>query len=142
MTKKKIKVRDHADHNYKAYTKLKELNEFNDWVVTTSFYSSIKYLEHKLFPGEFICPVEGNMKKFHDFPQYVNACKSVRRFTNPHKLLDDAIYRYIDDSVIYNSYIDLKNACYTARYINYRVGNERVKMCEEAIETIKDFCIS
>ncbi|HCA42575.1 MAG TPA: hypothetical protein DEP28_04900, partial [Bacteroidetes bacterium] len=41
---------DHAEHNEKACQLLFKTNEFNDWVVTTAFYSSLHSVSFKLFP--------------------------------------------------------------------------------------------
>ncbi len=137
MTNKVSKT--HAEHNYDACAELQNLKEYDDWVVTTAFYSSIKFIEHSLFPGEFICPYENRIKEFDTFPQYINANRKLNK-ANPHRILENLISTYIEeDANVYNSYKDLKDACFKARYINYRVGKQRVKMCLEALELIKKY---
>lgn len=139
MTKKRVNSLDHANHNYQTYIELSKIGGYDDWVITTAFYACIKYLQSHLFPGDFICPAENRPKKFSSFSEYINANRKLNR-ANAHRLLENVINTYIDDSEVCNSYKDLKDASFHARYINYNVGNERVEMCKEAIEFVKKFC--
>lgn len=137
MTKKNSSL-DHAKHNYNLFLLLKENGNFNDWLITTSFYAGIKYLQHSLFPGDFICPAENKVKRFNTFSSYINANRKLNK-ANAHRLLENVINTYVEDDEVINSYKDLKDASFHARYINYNVGKQRVQMCEEAIDTIKQY---
>lgn len=131
---------NHASHNYSVYSKLKELDCCNDWVITTSFYSAMKFMESELFPGDFEHPKKyGEIVNFKSFPNYAHAHGRLEG-NNKHKIMSNLIERYVDNNDVINSYKDLKDASHTARYIDYKIGEDRLNQCEEAIEIIKNFC--
>jgi hypothetical protein len=43
----------HALHNEEACDYLFADEKFNDWVVTTAFYSALHFAHHELFPGNY-----------------------------------------------------------------------------------------
>jgi hypothetical protein len=57
----------HGSHNKKVcdYLNLKCEERFNDWIVTTSFYSSIHFLDHALFPCKFEGKDYNNINEAH-----------------------------------------------------------------------------
>lgn len=42
--------KEHAIHNEAACDFLLSSKRFNDWVVTTAFYSALHFIQHELFP--------------------------------------------------------------------------------------------
>ena len=131
----------HALLNYNACNALKEIGEYDDWVVTTAFYSGMKFLEDKLFPGDYTHPIKtGENKEYKTFTSYVRDIGRILG-TNKHKVMSELVSKYIDNNEVVNSYEDLKQSCHTARYINYQIGPDRVKLAIEAIESIKNYCV-
>ncbi len=132
----------HGSHNYKVCHILKESGEADDWVVTTAFYSAMKFLEDKLFPGDYTHPRKDyEQQTFKTFSQYTSAFGGFDSGTNKHRIMSDMVNNHIDDEDVVNSYEDLRQACFNARYINYQVGEQRVEMAIEALETIKNYCV-
>jgi len=132
---------EHALHNYNASKKINTLQDCSDWTVTSAFYASLKFLEGSLFPDEYENPNKpGDIRTYETFSQYVSAHGHLIG-TNPHKIRTQLVEKHITDSEVVNSFEDLKNACHTARYINYKVGPQRLKICLEALEVIKTYCV-
>lgn len=138
MTTNRTKDLDHAEHNYNLHTQLLADGNFDDWAITTGFYSGIKFLQNALFPSEYICPSEQKMKLFKTFAEYIRANRTLNQ-ANAHRILANIVESYIEEDEVKNSYKDLKDACHFARYINYNVGKERLNLAKEALEVIKDF---
>ena len=44
---------DHAKHNEEACRELLRTGKFNDWVITTAYYSAIYYVTYELFPAQY-----------------------------------------------------------------------------------------
>lgn len=131
----------HAAHNLKACSALQNLDEYNDWVITTAFYSGMKFLEDKLFPKTYNHPIKHQEEKeYKTFSSYTRDFGRVLGL-NKHRIMSELIEEHVDDPDIVNSYEDLKQSCHTARYINYEVGEDRVKMAIEAVESIKNHCV-
>jgi hypothetical protein len=42
--------KQHAIHNEEVCDFLLSSNKFNDWVVTTAFYSALHFVQHEIFP--------------------------------------------------------------------------------------------
>ena len=69
----KQKSKDHAIHNELACIYLDKCTDFPDWVITTSFYSSLHFLQHKLFPIKVgLGKIRGKTQSvvFDDFESY------------------------------------------------------------------------
>lgn len=60
----------HALHNEDVYRFLKEEKEFIDWRVTTAFYASLHFVEHKLFP--LTTTFAGKENSFESIEEYRN----------------------------------------------------------------------
>ena len=133
---------NHAVHNFKTCLALKKLNDYDDWVITTAFYASMKFLEDALFPNTYNHPIKyGEQKEYKTFSSYTRDFGRALGL-NKHKIISNLVETYIDDIGIVNYYEDLKQSCHTARYINYQVGKDRVTMAVKAIESIKNYCVS
>lgn len=129
---------DHAVHNYTLHTELLKDGNYDDWAITTGFYSGIKYLQSALFPSEYLCPSDRKLKKFKDFSEYIRANRSLNQ-ANAHRILENVVETYVDDEDVKNSYKDLKSVCHFARYINYNVGKQRLAVATDALKVIKDY---
>ena len=56
--------KDHAVHNERACDFLLSSGEFNDWVVTTTFYAALHYVRYELFPLERNNVIYNNFEKY------------------------------------------------------------------------------
>lgn len=110
----------HAQHNRRTCQHLLATEEFNDWVITTAFYSCLHFVQHEIFPLS-----EGG-KDFPNFNAYYSKLKKgKKRFSKHHATINlvkdhlpkvSARYRWLHD------------ACMNARYSNYNVkGNKAQK---------------
>ena len=142
MTQNRSNPFQHAYHNYKASKELQKCGGFDDWVITTAFYSAMKYLEDKLFPAEYEHPRKyGEFVTFKNYPQFISAYGRLGADNNKHRIMSEMVAKHIDDIAVVNSYEDLRQSCHTARYINYEVGQDRLNMAVEALEIIKNHCV-
>ena len=105
--------RDHGKHNKRVCDKLHLQEEYkcNDWVVTTSFYSSIHFIDHALFP----CDYKGNRLN------NINDAHSVIRANSKHQtraiLLEKLRPKHKGD------YSLLISESQNARYVNYQISD-------------------
>lgn len=137
MTKRTTDL-DHAEHNYKLHNELIANGNFDDWAITTGFYSGIKFLQSALFPSDYLCPSDRVMKRFDTFADYIKANRTLNQ-ANAHRILENIVETYVEEEDVRNSYKDLKGVCFFARYINYNVGKQRLNTATEALTIIKDF---
>jgi hypothetical protein len=56
----------HAERNKKLCQKLLDDKNYNDWVVTTAFYSAIHFTQHQIFP------LQVGEDEFETFNAYYN----------------------------------------------------------------------
>ena len=104
--------REHGAHNKGLCDKLCAIGNYNDWVVTTAFYSAIHYIDHKIFPFEYkgqeIKSLDTAFKNT-DFSR--GNRHDTRAFLVKEKLpLFSTEFRYLMDR------------CFHARYNNYKVA--------------------
>jgi hypothetical protein len=126
----------HAEHNEELCKIIKALpgNKYNDWVVTTAFYSCIHFVEHKLFP----LTLNGNIYKnfnsyYHAF--YVNTHNSLSKHEAKIELVDAYLTK------VSSNYRWLFDACMNARYKNYMVTDSIANIAEQTMDIVKKACI-
>jgi len=129
----------HAKHNEEICKIIKALpDNYNDWVVTTAFYSCIHYVEHKLFPLTI-----GN-EKYNNFNRYYHdkyiATPSESNSTNKHEAKIKLVEIYIRP--VSSNYRWLYDTCMNARYKNYIVSDIVANIAIQTMELIKKSCIS
>ena len=127
----------HAKHNEAACNYLKQSGKFNDWVVTTAFYSAIHFIQYELFPQHYDIPGRSKAKNFHRFDDYYDCVKKDFNYSK-HKVLQDLVEEYVPE--ISDDYQVLKDNCWNARYIDYKIENEIVELCIRALSNIKELC--
>lgn len=119
-----------AVHNEEACDFLLSSNKFNDWVVTTSFYSALHFVQHEIFPL-----TEGG-KTYNDLNVYYGKVLKKRneRLTKHTATIQlvglklpkcSAYYRWLHD------------ACMTARYTNYNVSFNKAKQARDYLRLLK-----
>ena len=131
---------NHAKHNKEVCEFIKQNEQFNDWVVTTAFYSSIHFLENFLFPNNYEDP--SNSKRIRSFTDFDSYCKAFRRsreyFIDKHTIRLELVEEVFPE--IANDYQTLMDTCFTARYKNYIVDSTTTQVCYQCLEEIEDLC--
>ncbi len=125
----------HAKHNFEVCSFLKENTKYNDWIVTTAYYSTIHYVSYKLFPGKFENQINGNIQNFSSFNQF---CRTLPIKVTKHRALENLVIEHLPE--IYNEFKTLKDICWTARYDNYIIPDQTVKQCFDGLKAIASFC--
>lgn len=125
----------HALHNEKVSKYLKVKPEYLDWIVTTSFYSALHFVEHFIFPfnhtenGQTI-----QLKNIGDYKRWKKNLKS------KHELRTDlVIWKCPEIEVPYRWLHDTAN---NARYYDYKVLNASLTLglADLYLKTIKTHC--
>ena len=120
----------HAEHNELVCEFLSQDGRFNDWVVTTAFYSALHYVSYELFPLE-----EGEIT----FGSLDEVCSTkLTGFSNPaknkHNMLKSLVQAKCSKrcSALYRKLFD---RCMNARYVNYQVSKQSA---DDALQTLKN----
>lgn len=110
-----------------------------DWIITTAFYAALHFIEHKSFPFTAITAT-GAKYKIKSFDEYYSHFYLGKK-TNKHKARLELVNR--DHPSIAANYKWLKDACWTARYTNYKFNNEQqfIDRAKMHLEAIKQYCI-
>jgi hypothetical protein len=124
---------NHARHNEAACEHLFATGNFNDWVITTAFYAAVYYVHHELFPGQF--EINGRVIHASTFDDYL---KNLRGEKKPHSVRIDLVADKLPE--IHAEYKTLHDTCWTARYKNYRISDQEVGICKDALKDIRDLC--
>jgi len=122
--------RSQAQHNAKLCKLLLENGQFNDWVITSSFYSSLHFAESHLFP------ITVGGETFPNFDVYYN--KKIRNTISKHKARRELIATQL--SSCSSSYNWLQDNCFHARYNNYLVSPDFAKKAKEKLDQIISIC--
>lgn len=125
----------HGEHNESLSDYLLEtkIGEFNDWIVTTSFYACIHFVEHKMFPmsmgGE-------NFKTFLDYCNYQQERNNnLSKHTHKSRLVKNRLPK------ISAQYRWLRDACHGSRYTNYNVSDQKAHDSNKIMKIIKNECV-
>lgn len=128
--------RNHAKHNKTACKFIKDSELFNDWVITTAYYSALHFMQSELFPGQFENPTNGKIKTYTSFDKYFNDTKG---FTK-HGLLLNLVEQTVDDEDVIDGFTSLKELCWTARYTTYCYSKNIASECYKNLELIEEYC--
>ena len=117
----------HAEHNESLCDLLLADKNYNDWVITTAFYSALHYMEFQLFPL-----VIGAVT-YNSFNHYYDSVLSRSRISKHNgkaslvnaNLTCGAQYRWLMD------------ACMNARYTNYIVNEPTAELAKTCLDTVK-----
>lgn len=122
---------EHSAHNENLCDHLLADGRFNDWVVTSAFYSALHFVHASLFPiyregvhyetfnAYFLRYIEKKKKlKISKHLATKDVVFAERRTANPH-------YRWLFD------------ACMTARYKNYHVSPEKAQQAKAKLLLLK-----
>ena len=124
----------HAEHNEKTSEYLSKENGYDDWVITTCFYSAMHYMHHKLFP--MTVSKDGEDLVLNSFLEY---CAFHKRYGQKHKLMRSLIEENCptDISTVYNQLLDIS---WTARYSNYQFSKKISKLTQRRLVAIRSYC--
>ena len=127
---KKLKI-SHGAHNKRICDKLHlEYQECPDWVVTTAFYSSIHYLDSKLFPCK------------HDDKEFVNISQAhsflKTRSGSKHQTRGYLLSKYQGE--FKGEYEFLLENSQTARYVDYNINEAIADKAVRYLERIIKGC--
>ncbi len=124
---------NHAIHNEEVCNYLDKENTFNDWVITTAFYSARYFIEYKLFPLNY------NGKEYNNFEIfYSETYRNETNSLNQHSALRILIQRHCSE--IAPTYRNLFDSCHNARYSDYRIPPHMKDHALNRLKAIKDFC--
>lgn len=128
---------DHARHNKNACEFLKGSGEYNDWVVTTAYYSAYHYAINTIFPTELYCFKRNKTREFQTFEDYYNSYKDQHK-----KSRHDCIVQLTGSELggVKRFIRFLKDECITSRYYNYQVSDDVSEDCISNIKSFSTFC--
>lgn len=120
-----------AEHNEKACKCILAANQFNDWVITTAFYSAMHYVYHEIFPLTI------GHRTYADFADYAKSTNSRR--LSPHTKTANLVAQQIPSCR--GEYNWLKSECWNVRYKNFLVQDGKKLAALAKLEKIKS-CLS
>lgn len=125
--------KSHALHNESICDHLLPLNKYNDWVITTAFYSALHFVYHQIFP----MTINGNSYAcFDDYYQGEVAGKSVK--ISKHKSTIDLVAHNLNGC--YAVYKQLHDMCMYSRYNHYKVTHHKAKIARTYLQSVKSLC--
>jgi hypothetical protein len=128
----------HAIHNEKVAKFLRTKPEYVDWIVTTSFYSALHFVEHFIFPFEH--EEKGKKILFETIGDYHHYKIRQQTYKSKHELRQDlVIWRCPDLEIPFKFLHDTAN---TARYYNFKILNPQITLglVDTNLKTIKAYC--
>lgn len=123
---------EHALHNERACKYLAEDN-FNDWVVTTAFYSAIHFVEH------FLYPLQKGDREFESFDEFYTVTH-IDSHVGKHAARTNQVQRHLITAS--GEFKWLKSTAFTTRYNKYDVGDSIKSRALDSLNTIKGVCMS
>jgi len=127
----------HAKHNKDACELLLKNGRFNDWVITTAFYSALHFMHSELFPNQYEGNSNGDLRTFNSFDEYYN---HLRPNKTKHGFLLEMVENNIEDEEVIDAFTMLKEICWTARYANYQQTSEVAKESYSGLNLIEEYC--
>lgn len=121
--------KEHAEHNEKLSSELLKEGKYNDWVVTTAFYSALHFIEHKLFPLELDNTVYSDLGEV----------RAKRRCASKHSARKELVAECLPAQIANYDFLD-KN-CRNARYVNYVVSPKKANIAFQRLGQLKQECL-
>jgi hypothetical protein len=122
----------HAQHNEELCYKLHAEGKWNDWVITTAFYSAIHFVEERLFP------LKVKETEYKSFDEYYSQRTDGSRSQHEARLKLVSVHLH----KAYGSYRWLHDSCRTARYYNYAATPEMANTAVMKLKVAKSLCVS
>jgi hypothetical protein len=127
--------KEHAERNEALNDELIASGKYNDWVVTTAFYSAIHYVEYKLFKTPFTF-LSVSVKSLDMAHSVIESKDRRSRHETRGKLVN---LKLLSISVQYDF---LRKNSQNARYIDYNVPQEQAVQAKRCLNKIKEVCIN
>jgi hypothetical protein len=121
-----------AKHNEELCIQLHSEGKWNDWVVTTAFYSTVQYVDHALFPLKI------KDAEYKNFEEYYSQLPYGRR--SKHEVRLDLVFTHLRKA--HDAFKWLYNTCKTARYNNYDLSSELADRAVLKLKVVKSCCVS
>lgn len=120
--------KNHAKHNEEVCDFLIADGRFNDWIITTSFYSALHYVQHEIFPL-----TEETIKytNFDGYYTFVLKSQNISKHEGTKKLVKEHI------PTCFAHYRWLFDACMNARYSKYQISNQKAAEAKSNLIEIK-----
>jgi len=125
-----------ARHNEEACNYLNNSAQFNDWVITTAFYSAIHYIHHKIFPYTYTFP-DGTQITYKTFDRLYAQFRKAN--SSKHSYLRNFVEANHSEITIHFQH--LMDNCFTARYNNYRFEQVAANNAITRLVKIKEYCL-
>jgi len=123
--------KEHAEHNEEVCKLLLSTKKFNDWVITTAFYSSLHFALNKLFPLTTGADSYENIDSYYVKNKLHGKCSK-----------HIAICSLVSSNLpsIRSEYKWLLDVCMTARYHNYKIKEVTANRAVIHLDKIKAHC--
>ncbi|TGM13637.1 hypothetical protein EHQ82_19240 [Leptospira selangorensis] len=121
--------KDHAKHNEAVCDLLLANGNFSDWVVTTSFYSALHYVQHEIFP------ITEQGITFPDLDSYYHHLKQNGKQKSKHRVTINLVNTHIKNAA--PKYRWLYDSCMNARYTNYKISKTLATQARKYLTEIK-----
>lgn len=118
--------KDHAIHNESVCDMLLADNQYYDWVVTTAFYSALHFVRHELFPL---------IENGQTYPNFDIYCLRNGNKVSKHTITKSLVQKYLPTVAPY--YTWLMDACWTARYKNYKTIQQEAARARQFLSILK-----
>lgn len=125
----------HAIHNESTCNLLYKNGGFNDWVVTTAYYSSIHFVYHRLFP------LQKGKILYQNFDEYYTRFCSQVNYNRKCKHTETVKLVYNELRNIGSDFKGLKDLCHTARYNDYNISIDLTNKAVKRLHNIKKVCL-
>jgi len=122
--------RDHAEHNEALCDHLISVGNYNDWVITTAFYSAMHFIQSKIFPLKI------GQVEFFNLNHYYSFNRSKHR--GRHGAMIDLTWQNLP--AIAGEYEWLHDVCRNARYKDYQVEEPQATQARKFLSAIKNCC--
>lgn len=126
--------RKHAEHNEALCDHLLANGQFNDWVVTTAFYSAMHFVYHQLFP------LKVGATTYPDFNDFYHRDGQTRygRSASKHTVTVNMVFEFMPKAG--PAYRGLFDMCFRARYKDYQVSAAEAKAAKQRLGLVKAHC--
>lgn len=121
----------HASHNEDLCNLLIKTTGFDDWVITTAFYSALNLVKHQIFP------FSDAGVSYADFDEYYSKLNSGVKISKHSAVISLVSKRIPIAKHIYKMLFD---HCNNARYHDYRVKPELAKLARTNLSKLQGIC--
>ncbi len=130
---------NHANHNKEVCEYIDKKAGYNDWVITTAFYSAIYYCDYKIFPLVLNNTATQKEETYNTIDEYYRVYKKTNINKSKHFCRSRLVYIYLNK--ISSDFDKLWDLSQNARYMNYKIDKELSTGAIRDLEKIKKQCI-